>query len=228
MSHHEVEKFRLRTRWLHWIVVASAFTLAITGFFLYMPQIGAVAQDSFTRIIHRIAAVIFVGAPIIYFFVAPGRSLSFIKDVFSWGTGDIEWLKAAPDYYFGGDEEKMPAQPHMNTGQKLFALVAVFSFIGFLVTGIIMWVFKGSVSPGVFQGSVLLHDVCFIAGGAMTLLHIYLGSIHPRMTESLRAMITGKISVEYAKSHHGKWYKEIAGNEVALEEMASDEGEKQG
>lgn len=37
-----------------------------------------------------------------------------------------------------------------------------------------------------------------------------LGTIHPRMSESLRSMITGKVSEEYAKSHYGKWYEEIS------------------
>jgi len=28
-------------------------------------------------------------------------------------------------------------------------------------------------------------------------------------------MITGKVSVDYAKSHHGKWYDEISGEKKA-------------
>jgi formate dehydrogenase subunit gamma len=44
---------------------------------------------------------------------------------------------------------------------------------------------------------------------------LYLGAIHPRMTESLKSMLKGKVSEEYAKSHHGKWYEEISkGGEV--------------
>ena len=227
MAQHEVEKFKLRTRWLHWIIVAAAFTLALTGLFLYVPQFGSVAQDSYTRIIHRVAAVVFVAAPLLYFLIAPKPSLSFLKKVFTWGKDDVEWLKAAPDYYFGGEESKMPPQPEMNSGQKLFALVAVVSFIGFLITGILMWVYKGTISSSAFEASAFVHDVCFIIGGSMTLVHIYLGAIHPRMTEALRSMIGGKVSVEYAKSHHGKWYAEIAGEEEeAGEEILSSEGEE--
>jgi len=215
MTAQEIEKFKLRTRWLHWVVVLSAFGLAITGLFLYVPQMGVVAQDSYTRIIHRVFAVIFVGAPILYFLVAPTMSLAFIKKVFTWGKDDLEWLQAAPDYYFGGDESKMPPQPEMNSGQKLFALIAVLCFVGFLVTGILMWVYKGSISAGAFEASVFIHDLCFIVGGAMTLVHLYLGAIHPRMTESLRSMIGGKVSTEYAKSHHGKWYAEVMGEKAS-------------
>ncbi|OGO03288.1 MAG: hypothetical protein A2Y91_01560 [Chloroflexi bacterium RBG_13_54_8] len=225
MPHHEVEKFKARTRWLHWVVTLAALTLGLTGLFLYVPQFGSVAQDSYTRIIHRIAAVIFVGAPLLYFLIAPRMSLTFLRKVFTWGKDDLEWLQAAPDYYFGGDESKMPPQPEMNSGQKLWSVVAVGSFVGFFVTGLLMWVFKGSISSGAFQASVFVHDACFIVGGAMLLVHLYLGAIHPRMTESLRSMIGGKVSVEYAKSHHGKWYKETTG-EGGGEEKTGGEGEK--
>jgi len=207
------------------MVVIAALTLGLTGLFLYVPQLGPVAQDSVTRVIHRIAAVFFVAAPLLYFLVAPAASLSWIKKVFTWGKDDLKWAKAAPDYYFGGDESKMPPQPEMNTGQKLWALVSVLCFTGFLVTGIIMWAFKGQVSAGVFNASVLVHDLCLITGGAMLLVHMYLGAIHPRMTESLRSMITGKVSAEYAKSHHGKWYEETTGAGEVAEESPSGTAE---
>lgn len=210
MTHHEVEKFSLGARWFHWTITITAIVLAITGIFLYVPQFSGAAVDSYSRIIHRVAAVIFVALPVLWFLAKPGRSLAFIKQIFSWGKDDMEWLKAAPDYYFGGDESKMPPQPEMNSGQKLWALVAFVSAFGFILTGIFMWFFKDTFSSGVFNWMVIIHDLCFIVGGAMTLVHLYLGAIHPRMTESLKSMLKGKVSVEYAKSHHGKWYQEIS------------------
>jgi len=217
MQEQDVERFRLSARWLHWIVTASFLILAVTGLFLYIPQLGVVAQDSYTRLIHRIASVIFIAAPLIYFLTAPKNTLSFLKEILTWGKDDIDWIKAAPDYYFGGEAGKMPPQGAMNTGQKLWALVSVVGGIGFLITGIIMWAFKGE-SSGLFLASVYVHDICFIIVGAFMLLHAYLGALHPRMTESMRSMITGKVSVEYAKSHHGKWLKKNLG--VTIEEEA--------
>jgi formate dehydrogenase subunit gamma len=210
MTHHEVEKFSAGARWFHWVITAAALALAITGLFLYVPAFAGAAEGSYSRIIHRVAAVIFVAAPLLFFLVKPGGSLRFIKQIFSWGKDDLAWLKAAPDYYFGGSEKNMPPQPEMNTGQKLWGLVAFLSALGFIITGIFMWFLKDGLPAGVFNWMVVVHDVCFIAGGAMVLVHLYLGAIHPRMTESLKSMIGGKVSVEYAKSHHGKWYNEIA------------------
>jgi formate dehydrogenase subunit gamma len=138
----------------------------------------------------------------------PRRSMQFVKEIFTWGKDDIGWLKAAPDYYFGGDERKMPPQPDMNSGQKLWAVVAFLSAIGFILTGTLMWFFKTSIPAELFQWATIIHDLCFIVAGAMLLVHLYLGAIHPRMTESLKSMISGKLSVKFAKSHYGKWYEE--------------------
>jgi len=207
---HEVQRFSSGGRWLHWVVTIAALTLAVTGLFLYVPQFSSLAEDSYSRIIHRVAAVILVAAPLLFFLTRPGRSLHFVKYIFTWGKDDIAWLKAAPDYYFGGDEKKMPPQGEMNSGQKLWALVAFLSVIGFVLTGALMWFAKDSIPAELFLWATIVHDLCFIVGGAMTLVHLYLGAIHPRMPESLKSMLKGKVSVEYAKSHHGKWYNKIS------------------
>ena len=207
--HHEVERFKKRTIWFHWIHTVAFVVLLITGIFLFVPGWGIVAQDSITRVIHRISAAIFVIGPVIYFFTNPKMSLHFIKETLSWGADDIGWLKAAPIYYFGGPEDSMPPQGHVNTGQKLLQIIVIVTFAMFLVTGIIMWFAKGSVSPGLFNWCVFIHDIAFIAAGLMLLVHIYLGIVHPRMSESMRSMWTGKVSSGYAKSHYGKWYAEV-------------------
>jgi formate dehydrogenase subunit gamma len=43
----------------------------------------------------------------------------------------------------------------------------------------------------------------------MFFLHVYLAVFHPLMNEAWGSMTNGKISVGYAKAHHGKWYEEI-------------------
>ena len=60
---------------------------------------------------------------------------------------------------------------------------------------------------------VLIHDVAFIATGLMFFVHIYMSVVHP-LVRPLRSgawssMARGKVSVDYAKSHHGKWYEEL-------------------
>ncbi|MFC1935155.1 formate dehydrogenase subunit gamma [Chloroflexota bacterium] len=206
----EVERFTLPARWFHWVHTTAFLVLGITGLFLFIPWFGDAAIAGVSRLAHRVAAVIFMAAPLIFLLANWRKSWSFVKEAFVWGKEDIEWLKAAPDYYFGGDPSRMPPQGYHNTGQKLWWLTVLVSGVVFVVTGIIMWLFKGIVAPGVFQWCVFAHDVTFITAGCFFLVHFYLSVLHPRMPESLPSMILGKVSRAYARSHHGKWYEEVS------------------
>ena len=210
MTHHEVEKYRKPVRVLHWVHAGAFVLLFLTGLILFIPQLGFLAQDSWTRLIHRIVAVVFVVAPIIYLAMDWNRAWQGIKQAFTWGKEDLGWLQAAPRYYFLGDEAGMPPQGSMNTGQKMWwFIVIVFGGI-FVLTGLIMWFLKTTAPAALLQWMVFLHDIAFIVTGAMLFLHIYLGVFHPMMTEAWGAMATGKISAEYAKAHHTKWYEEVS------------------
>ena len=214
----QVERFRVRTRVLHWVHVAAFLVLLLTGLFLYVPGWGAVAVGGWTRLIHRLAAAVFILAPLIYLIFNPKTSWSFLKKAFIWGKEDLGWLKAAPNYYFGGAEEGMPPQEHINTGQKLYWLVVIVTGVLFVVTGLIMWFLKGIVPPGVFQWYVFIHDLAVILVFSMFLVHLFLSVLHPLFPESLWSMIGGVVSVKYAKSHHGKWYDRIS----KIEEKAAE------
>ena len=201
-----VKRFRKCTIWFHWTHTLSFLVLLITGAILFLPGLGAPAAGGLTRFIHRIAVVFYVVAPIAYTLSSPKTSLHFIKETLTWGRDDIRWFFRAPDYYFGGDEKKMIPQGHINSGQKMLQLIIIVTGILFVISGIILWFFKGTVSPDFFQWTLIIHDIAFVVAFLILLVHIYLGAIHPRMTESLRSIWDGKISKKYARSHYQKWY----------------------
>jgi formate dehydrogenase subunit gamma len=74
-----------------------------------------------------------------------------------------------------------------------------------------MWFFVKSAPAPLLSRMSLVHDISFIVAGAMFLLHIYLGAFHPKVQEAWQAMTKGKISTEYARTHHGKWYADKYG-----------------
>ncbi|HEY49779.1 MAG TPA: hypothetical protein G4O13_07015 [Dehalococcoidia bacterium] len=199
----DIERFRKRAIFHHWWIVLCSFLLAVTGLFMFMETLSPGAMGGYSRIIHRFAALGFVAVPIIYFVLNPKTSLEWLKEAFTWNTDDIGWLQAAPEYYFGGPEENMPPQGRSNTGQKLWMVVVIITGVVFVITGAVM------MFSGVSGVAVILHDIAFIAGGAMFLVHFFLAVFHPRMSEAMRSMITGKASEDYVKSHHGKWYEEV-------------------
>ena len=208
-----VQKYTKVARIFHWVHTAAFIILVLTGIFLFIPAAGFIAQDSWTRIIHRVAAVLFVVAPLMQVFANPKTAGASIKQAFTWGKDDLEWVKALPRYYFLGDESAMPPQDEMNTGQKMWLTVLLIMAPIFVITGILMWFFAFTLPSGVFQWCVFVHDVAFIVTFAFLLVHVYLGVIHPLMRThggSFRSMVDGKVTVEYAKSHHGKWYDRIS------------------
>jgi formate dehydrogenase subunit gamma len=207
----EVERYSKRAIVQHWWIVACSILLAITGLFLFISWFGPAAWWGYSRLVHRIAAVGFVAVPVLYMILNPKSTLEWVKEAFTWGKADFGWLKAAPTYYFGFDIIPMPPQERSNTGQKMWVLVVIVTSVIFVVSGGIMWFGKGLVSTGVFQWSVFAHDAAFVIAGAMFLVHVALGTFHPRFSEALRSMISGKVSVHYAQSHHGKWYDRISG-----------------
>lgn len=205
----EVERYRKRTRILHWINAGAFITLFLTGLILFVPPLAILAQDSWSRVIHRAAAVVIAIALLVYLATNWKASWKGIREAFLWGADDLGWLRAAPTYYFLADEQAMPPQDHMNTGQKMWWLMAVVFGIVFALTGFIMWALKPIAPAPLLQWSVFCHDVAFIATGAMLFVHIYLSVFHPLMAGAWDSMWRGKVSAEYAKSHHAKWYERI-------------------
>ena len=206
----QVEKYKKPVRILHWIHLVAFVLLFLTGLVLFIPGLGFLAEDSWTRVIHRIGAAVFIIAPLIYSIVKPKSVLHGIKMAFTWGSDDIGWIKALPAYYFKGDESKMSPQGEMNTGQKLWWLIVlVFGFL-LVISGLIMWFAKTSAPPALLQWMVFIHDVSFIVAGAMFFVHIYNGLFHPLFNEAWSAIYRGTISEGYAKKHHGKWYAELS------------------
>jgi formate dehydrogenase subunit gamma len=211
----EVERYRKPTRVLHWVHLCAFVVLFLTGLVLFIPPLAVLAEDSWTRVIHRVAAVVFIIAPLIYMSMNWQATWRGIKEAFTWGADDIAWLYAAPRYYMLSDEKAMPPQPHMNAGQKLWWFIALVFGAVFVITGLIMWFFKESAPVALQQWMILFHDIAFIVAGAMLFVHIYTGVFHPlmlpRRTGPWNSMMSGgTVSVEYAKSHHGKWYDEVA------------------
>jgi len=209
MKTKEVEKYRKPIRILHWVHSGSFVLLFLTGLVLFIPQLAFLAEDGWTRLIHRIGSVIFIIVPLIYLIINPAAVGRGLKRAFTWGREDIGWLKAAPGYYFLGDDSEMPPQGEMNSGQKLWWLMVIVFGVIFVITGLIMWFAKEAAPPTFLQWMIFIHDVSFIATGGMFFLHIYLGVFHPMMTEAWKSITSGTVSAEYAKTHHAKWYEEI-------------------
>jgi formate dehydrogenase subunit gamma len=204
-----IPKYTTLERTLHWVHTATFIPLAITGFIIYASWLQPLAQGEaglFVRQIHRIAAVIFIGVPIVYAIAQPRRLMMHLREFLSFNKYDLLWLKGAFPCYVLGRHGDMPPQPRFNTGERLNAVVTTLGTIVFAVTGIPMWFMRGSIPVTAYQVLVIVHDLAFIVTGVMFMVHFYLAVVHPMMWQGLVSMRFGVVSESYAREHHAIWY----------------------
>ncbi len=212
MESRYVERFSASERIAHWLQFVAFMVLLVTGGFIYMPALQAFAlgpAGEMSRMFHRVAAVVFIITPLIYLIGDSKGFFSSLREVFSWGSDDFNWLKKAWQYYTIGDEVEVPPQGKYSAGQKLNAITQIIVFILFTVTGLIMWFGHGSVTSTVFMWAVIIHDLSVTAALIFFVLHLYLVAIHPFTRESITAMFGGVVTREYAQEHHAKWYEKV-------------------
>ena len=139
-------------RIFHWTVAVAFFTLFITGLIVFVPAFSGLAAGGWTRLVHRAAAVILVGAPLIYALVNTRSSRQWLKEAIPWNKG----VSNDPSRW------KRTHKTLVTIGLALFVL-----------TGMIQWFFKGIVSNQVFQLSLTIHDITFFAAIVILLYHVY-------------------------------------------------------
>lgn len=210
-SGQELERYRKPTRILHWTHGSAFCILLLTGSATYLSPAGVLAQNTWLRFIHQIAAIIFVAAPFVYLPLNWRATLRGIKEAFIWGAEDVEWLIAIPRYYYLHEQTVLPPQEHLNAVQKLWWFVVIVFGPVLVISGAIMAL---GAASALFQWAVVFHDIAFVVIGSMFFLHIYFSVVHPSArtgrNESWSAMTRGKVSIEYAKSHHRRWYERMA------------------
>jgi formate dehydrogenase subunit gamma len=211
MARQEIEKYRRPVRILHWVHTGAFIVLFLTGIMFFIPALSFLAIGGWTRLVHRAAAMVFVIAPLVYLVFDPASALRGLKMAFTWSEADFGWFRAAPRYYLLGDEKAMPPQGFLNSGQKIWWLLTLVFGVVVVVTGLVMWLGVKYAPTTLLKWAVSIHDIAFIVTGAMFFVHVYLGAFHPKMTEAWRSMAGGRISEEYARLHHGRWYEEVTG-----------------
>jgi formate dehydrogenase subunit gamma len=204
--------FSTAQRFVHWLIVVAFSLLVLTGMVLYVPQLLPLARGAagrLFRLLHRWGVFLSALAALAYIVFDLDGLLASMKRIFTWGKDDLGWLKAAPAYYFLGDESNMPRQDKFNSGQKLWYLMVVIGGLVLFVTGLLMWFGKGYVPAWTFQWSVFLHDLFAIAMSAFFLVHFYLAVAHPLMRAGLDAIRFGFFPEEYVRHHHAKYHEEV-------------------
>lgn len=203
-------------RGLHWIHTIACLSLFVTGLMLFIPAVASavgVGALQGARTVHRVMAVIFIGAPLLSIVVNPKGFKHFMKNMFyKWDAKDKEFMAKFVPYLLLGAKKHMPDQKELKSGQALSDWLLIGFAIVISISGVFLWLGASGVAVGgaVVLWSLVAHDVAFVMLGIMMFAHIYLGAgVFQPYRGSARLMFgDGRIPETDALYHWGTWAKE--------------------
>lgn len=203
-----IMRFSALVRITHWMYAISFIVLAITGFMVtgtaldwLEPLFGGLTG---AMVVHRVAAVFLIAAPIISLIIRPSEILTWLKECFSFTENDALFLLTFP-YKFVGMKRELPPQGFYNGGEKINSLIQILSGAALIVSGLFMWLAPGITPLWVYP----LHVTFMVIGSVGAIAHIYLAALNPLTNPAARAIILGDISEEYMIENHRQWYEDV-------------------
>lgn len=226
MTRRYIQRHSLLTRVTHGVAAISCILLALTGLFVFWPELGgSIMGGDFTQVmrqLHRWIAIPFILVPIFAVLKSPkGFVHLFKEDVFGkWDKDDFEWAMKFPLYLFAPGKVHMPPQHHVKSAQRLADGALLILGIFMAISGVVLWLNTGMFGLTVqFEAGTLLfwhlvHAICFFLTVFIGIAHIYLGAgIFQPYRGTIRIMFgDGKVSESDAAYHWGYW----ANEELAL------------
>ncbi len=193
-------RFDLNERFVHWVTAILFLTCLVTGIALKSPPLMVLFGGRTGLRITHIFAGFLLPFPLVIGVLAAKKESLFRKDIRllnRWTNSDFEWLKT-----WG---RKRGLESHkFNGGQKANASFIAGTVIIMLLTGIVMTSYN--LFPINFRtGATFFHNVFFYLALFAITGHITYAMLN---LDSLKSMITGKVSITWAKRHSKMWVKE--------------------
>ncbi len=200
----KVLRYRAAPRIIHMLLATSFLLLLFTGLIIFLPVLSQYAAGGFSRLLHRIGAVVFMAIPILYLVLDRPAAKELLWDSFHYDRDDVDWLVHSYRYFMGHVED-MPPQGRLNAGQKLHhAGVVIFSaFI--VMSGLILWFGKGTLGPTNLAIAASIHDLSMLILTVLLVGHLYFTFVY----KALSGMTTGYVDEEDARLEHAKWVAEL-------------------
>ncbi|SNS10520.1 formate dehydrogenase gamma subunit [Noviherbaspirillum humi] len=205
-----IERFTSLERVTHWTMALSFLALALTGLTMLfgkhvlMPLFGHTLFGWLAyacKNVHNFVGPLFTASVIVFF-------VMFVRDNLP-GKGDLDWLKK-----LGGARGHASAG-RFNAGEKIWfwggvtVLGLIVSGSGFVLDKIVP---NLEYTRALMQYANVIHLVAAVLVFAMSLAHIYIGTIG--MEGAYDAMRTGYVDDAWAKEHHDLWYEQIEKGEI--------------
>lgn len=213
MSERTILRFETAERVFHWVYFAAFAILAVTGFTLLLPwspfTVGEAGQTS--RLLHRIFGVLLIVAPAVTLLASRRELAADVRRAFTWTPEDLRSLRILLlRAYWTGDTTGLPPQERFTAGQKLNIAAQTVLFLVLAATGLVIWFGRALLPQGLMQAAIALHALAAVAATAFVIVHVYMVTTLPATRDAIGAMFTGRMSEDLARSHHPKWYADVA------------------
>jgi cytochrome b subunit of formate dehydrogenase len=193
----------------HWTHASSTALLLGTGIylgFLFFPRLLPNAQTvGFVMNLH------FVGVLVFLFGVSYYLGNAWVNGGVREHLPEPGDLRAAlADYLAKFGVGKAPAEGKYLASERLSYVGWIVGVAGIILSGALKVAAHVWSLPGPFMGAVSwLHDVFALLMLAMLAAHVVASSVVPWSWPLLKSMLTGYISEEYVRAHHGRWHAQL-------------------
>lgn len=203
----DIVRHRLSSRVMHWSVALFFFVALFSGLPIWTPIFGWMAPLlgglHVCRWLHPWAGLLF--------FASMAAMFVHWLDEMRLERSEREWLRPRKMIAYMKHEDDDSDVGKYNGGQKLFFFAAGLGAAGLLLSGVVLW-FPLSFPALVREVAILIHDLMFILFVVAIVFHVYLGTAAEPGT--FHSMIRGTVSKAWARRHHPRWYREVAGEET--------------
>ena len=202
-----IQRFTPFERFIHWSTAISFVILALSGIFMLfgryviLPLFGYTIFSALTILgknLHNFVGPLFVILTIVMLGMWARDNV--------WRRYDWTWLKSAGGLASG----RHVASGRFNAGEKIwfwFGVLILGTIVG--VSGIILDFPNFNQTRQTMQTANIVHAVAAVIYMAMSLGHIYLGTVG--LEGSYDSMRHGVVDETWAKEHHEYWYNEVVG-----------------
>ena len=202
MTEKFIPRYNLRQRIAHWTWTIAGLALLVSGILILLG-----ASASLTRIavvVHRLAAVEVIVAVLFYLVSAPREFWQLVSEALRYDRDDVIWFKRAYRHFLGRSEG-MPPQGRHNAGEKFHHLMnlALLATIG--ASGLILWWGKEVVSPKLFTGALLVHNLSMLGIVVLLAGHVFFTFVY----DMLMSMTYGVVTRRFAEHEHAKWLAKV-------------------
>lgn len=198
-----IQRYSDSERINHWIVAFSFILAGLSGLAVFHPATSWLALvfggGPWTRVLHPFFGVVMFAG--------------FLSMMFRFwrynilNANDIQWLRLIGDV-LNNREDRLPEVGKYNAGQKMAFWTMVSCMIVLMVTGVLFWRpwFASYFPITVVRLGALFHALAATVLIITIIVHVY-AAIWVKGT--IGAMIRGRVSANWARSHHPIWYRDV-------------------